>query len=66
MYNNELKFSLWCDFVERNFLEGEFVALLENKIVNAATSNPSIFKAAFLSSAAYTEDKARLKRFMRP
>ncbi len=61
MYNNELKFSLWCDFVERNFLEGEFVALLENKIVNAATSNPSIFKAAFLSSAAYTEDKARLK-----
>lgn len=61
MYNNELKFSLWCDFVERSFLEGEFGELLEQNIVNAATSNPSIFKAAFLTSPAYAEDKAKLK-----
>ena len=61
MYNNELKFSLWCDFVERSFLEGEFVELIQSKSINAATSNPSIFKSAFLSSPAYAQDKAKLK-----
>ncbi|WP_333803090.1 transaldolase [Sulfurospirillum sp.] len=61
MYNNDLKFSLWCDFVERSFLEGEFSALIEKNIVNAATSNPSIFKSAFLGSPAYAEDKVKLQ-----
>ena len=61
MYNNELKFSLWCDFVERSFLEGEFGELIANNVVNAATSNPSIFQAAFLGSPAYAEDKAKLQ-----
>lgn len=60
MYNNDLKFSLWCDFVERSFLQSEFGELIEKNIVNAATSNPSIFKSAFLGSPAYTEDKAKL------
>jgi len=61
MYRDDLKFSLWCDFVERSFLEGEFGELIEKNIVNAATSNPSIFKSAFLGSAAYAEDKAKLQ-----
>lgn len=61
MYNNDVKFSLWCDFVERSFLEGEFVELIQSKSINAATSNPSIFKSAFLNSPAYAEDKAKLK-----
>lgn len=61
MYNNDIKFSLWCDFVERSFLEGEFVELIQSKSINAATSNPSIFKSAFLSSPAYAQDKAKLK-----
>jgi len=61
MYNNDLKFSLWCDFVERSFLEGEFGELIANNVVNAATSNPSIFQAAFLGSPAYAEDKAKLQ-----
>lgn len=61
MYNDTIRFSLWCDFVERNFLEGEFTELIDNKIVNAATSNPAIFKSAFLSSSAYREDKEALK-----
>jgi transaldolase len=61
MYKNDIKFSLWCDFVERSFLEGEFGDLIEKKIVNAATSNPSIFKSAFLGSPAYSEDKAKLQ-----
>jgi len=61
MYNNEIQFSLWCDFVERSFLAGEFGALIEQNIITAATSNPSIFKSAFLGSAAYVEDKKALK-----
>lgn len=61
MYKNDINFSLWCDFVERSFLEGEFGELLEKNIVNAATSNPSIFKSAFLTSQAYVEDKEKLK-----
>lgn len=61
MYDNELKFSLWCDFVERSFLAGEFGELIEKNIVNAATSNPSIFKSAFLGSPAYAEDKVKLQ-----
>lgn len=61
MYMNSINFSLWCDFVERSFLEGEFGELLEKNIVNAATSNPSIFKSAFLTSDAYISDKAKLK-----
>ena len=61
MYMNAIGFSLWCDFVERSFLEGEFGELLEKNIVNAATSNPSIFKSAFLTSQAYAKDKANLQ-----
>ena len=61
MYKNDFGFSLWCDFVERSFLEGEFGELIEKNIINAATSNPSIFKSAFLSSPAYAEDKAKLQ-----
>jgi len=61
MYKNDIKFSLWCDFVERSFLEDEFGDLIEKNIVNAATSNPSIFKSAFLGSMAYAKDKAKLQ-----
>ncbi len=61
MYRNDLKFSLWCDFVERSFLEHEFVELLEQGIVNAATSNPAIFKSAFLGSPAYEKAKKSIQ-----
>jgi len=57
----EINFSLWCDFVERDFLNGEFKELLEKKAFNGATSNPAIFKSAFLSSSAYQEDRDALK-----
>ena len=56
MYVEDLKFSLWCDFVERSFLDGEFVELIEKGIVNGATSNPAIFKSAILTSKAYKDD----------
>ncbi|MBR8461807.1 transaldolase [Campylobacter sp. faydin G-105] len=55
MYNNEAKFSLWCDFIERDFLDSEFAKLLANGIINGATSNPAIFKSAFVNSNAYKD-----------
>ncbi len=56
MFIEEARFSLWCDFIERDFLEKEFPAMIEKKIVNGATSNPAIFKNAFLNSPAYKDD----------
>jgi transaldolase len=61
MYIPELKFSLWADFIERDFLDNEFKELIKKKIVNGATSNPAIFKNAILTSPAYKEQIASLK-----
>jgi transaldolase len=55
MYIKELKFSLWADFIERDFLDAKFKELIDNNIINGATSNPAIFKNAILSSPAYKE-----------
>jgi transaldolase len=56
----EANFSLWCDFIERDFLENDFSKLLENPLINGATSNPAIFKDAFLKSPAYKSDIEQL------
>jgi transaldolase len=61
MYIPELKFSLWADFIERDFLDTEFKVLIEKGIVNGATSNPAIFKSAILSSPAYQVQLADLQ-----
>ena len=53
MYIEDLKFSLWADFIERDYLDNEFKELIEKKIINGATSNPAIFKNAILNSNAY-------------
>ena len=53
MYIEKLKFSLWADFIERDYLDNEFKELIEKGIVNGATSNPAIFKNAILNSPAY-------------
>ncbi|ADN09703.1 transaldolase [Sulfurimonas autotrophica] len=58
MYIEDLKFSLWADFIERDYLDKEFKELIENGIINGATSNPAIFKNAILNSPAY---KTQLK-----
>ncbi len=55
MVNRDINFSLWLDFVERDFLKNEFSALIEKGIINGATSNPSIFASAIRTSPAYTE-----------
>lgn len=58
----DIKFSLWCDFLERDFIENEFEKLIENGVINGATSNPSIFKNAFTNSTAYNETKEKFKK----
>ncbi|MFA5454540.1 MAG: transaldolase [Sulfurimonas sp.] len=60
MYLKDLKFSLWADFIERNYLDNEFRELIESGIINGATSNPAIFKNAILSSSAYKEQLSSL------
>ena len=54
-------FSLWCDFVERDFLHTTFRELVDSHTIYGATSNPSIFANAILKSEAYKRDKDRLK-----
>ena len=58
---NIANFSLWCDFVEREFLATEFKAMIERNEIKGATSNPSIFANAILNSSAYKSDIAKLK-----
>lgn len=66
MYNEELKFSLWADFIERDYLDGGFKELIANKIINGATSNPAIFKNAILNSGAYKTQLASLDVSLTP
>ena len=60
MYIEDLKFSLWADFIERDYLDNEFKELIEEGIINGATSNPAIFKNAILNSPAYKEQLSTL------
>jgi transaldolase len=60
MFLPELKFSLWADFIERDFLDGEFKELISQGLINGATSNPAIFKGSILSSRAYKEQLGQL------
>jgi transaldolase len=61
MYIPSMKFSLWADFIERDFLDNGFKILIGEQIINGATSNPAIFKNSILSSAAYKEQLATLE-----
>jgi transaldolase len=60
MVNRDIGFSLWLDFIERDFLANEFTKLIENGIINGATSNPSIFANSIMTSPAYKEQLATL------
>ncbi len=61
MLENDPGFSLWLDFVERDFLKNEFGSLLEAGVVRGATSNPSIFASAIIQSDAYKAQLETLK-----
>jgi len=54
-FKNSINFSLWCDFIERDFLEEEFQTLLENQTIYGATSNPAIFEQSISTSGAYIQ-----------
>ncbi|WP_407381784.1 transaldolase [Helicobacter sp.] len=54
-------FSLWCDFIERGFLEQEFLQHINEAHFMGATSNPSIFANAILHSNAYQEQLKNLR-----
>jgi len=62
MYIEKEQFSLWCDFIERDFIENGLKKMIEKGIVNGATSNPAIFKSSFLNSNAYKDQKESLKQ----
>jgi len=60
MVNRDINFSLWLDFVERDYLKNEFSSLIEKGIINGATSNPAIFANAITTSPAYKDQLASL------
>ncbi|MEA1915269.1 MAG: transaldolase [Campylobacterota bacterium] len=57
----EINYSLWCDFVERDFLENEFQEIINNETVQGATSNPAIFEQSISNSPAYAQQKLMLQ-----
>ncbi|MCB4758156.1 MAG: transaldolase [Sulfurovum sp.] len=61
MVNKEIGFSLWLDFVERDYLKNQFNKLIEKGIINGATSNPAIFASAITTSPAYKAQLASLE-----
>jgi transaldolase len=61
MVNKQLGFSLWLDFIERDFLQTTFKRLIEQGVINGATSNPAIFASSIATSSAYSEQLHALK-----
>lgn len=61
MIHKDFGFSLWLDFVERDFLKNDFIPLLQEGMISGATSNPSIFSAAITTSGAYRDQLESLK-----
>ncbi|MEA3290317.1 MAG: transaldolase [Campylobacterota bacterium] len=49
----DINYSVWCDFIERDFLENEFQELISQNIIHGATSNPAIFQQSITNSSAY-------------
>ncbi len=50
-----INYSLWCDFIERDFLEEKFQDLIKQGLIQGATSNPAIFEASISNSVAYKQ-----------
>lgn len=51
----DINFSLWCDFVERDFLENKFKTIIADEVIYGATSNPAIFASSISNSVAYKQ-----------
>lgn len=57
----DINFSLWCDFIERDFLENRFKDLINDEIIHGATSNPAIFESSISNSVAYGQQLQMLQ-----
>ena len=57
----DINFSLWCDFIERDFLENKFQDIIKNGTIHGATSNPAIFESSITNSVAYAQQIEILK-----
>ncbi len=51
----DINYSLWCDFIERDFLENRFKEIIKKQIIQGATSNPAIFESSITNSVAYKQ-----------
>ena len=51
----DINYSLWCDFIERDFLENRFQEIIADQTIQGATSNPAIFESAISNSVAYKQ-----------
>ncbi|TLS72457.1 transaldolase [Aliarcobacter thereius] len=51
----DINYSIWCDFIERDFLENRFQEIINDEIIKGATSNPAIFESSITSSGAYEQ-----------
>lgn len=51
----DINYSLWCDFIERDFLENKFKEIIEDGTIQGATSNPAIFASSIGNSVAYKQ-----------
>lgn len=61
MFVKDQNFSIWCDFVERDFLKNDFLTYIKEGVVSGATSNPSIFYQAISQGASYKQQINELK-----
>ena len=56
-----INYTIWCDFIEREFLEQDFKNYINSQMIHGATSNPAIFEQAITKSPAYIEQIKTLK-----
>ncbi len=54
-------FTVWCDFIEHDFLRDEFKNLIDSGKIHGATSNPTIFASSIQNSDIYKEKIRALK-----
>ncbi|HGZ70489.1 MAG TPA: transaldolase, partial [Nitratifractor sp.] len=54
-------FSLWVDFIEREFIGTKLKEMIASEVIDGATSNPSIFANAIMKSPAYKEQLETLE-----
>ncbi len=57
----DINFSLWCDFIERDFLENKFQDIIKEGVIHGATSNPAIFESSISNSVAYGQQLQMLQ-----